>query len=196
MTTAHRHPDTPGIARYPLDATHSALPRNHHGDPVAPITTDRRPYQLCWTDSDAGELVFAETPDDLLCYWWPTYRAATSDDRARMIAEHAVGVRSVLAAELVVAAEQAGTPVNEKDEAILLAELDQIPDLFTWSSPVPLVLLEGMYRPYTDRRPPISAIDGDVREPSNILWLRNGSAREYVLSLARAGVITLDVYGD
>lgn len=36
--------------------------------------------------------------------------------------------------------------------------------------PVPLVLLEGMYRPFSDRVPPISGIAGDVKQPSNIIW--------------------------
>ena len=61
-------------------------------------------------------------------------------------------------------------------------------------SPVPLVLLDALYRPYTDRQAPISGIDGDVRDPSNILWLRTASADSYVQSLAHAGVVQLDVH--
>jgi hypothetical protein len=53
-----------------------------------------------------------------------------------------------------------------------------------------------MYRPYTDRVPPISGIDGDVREPSNIIWLRNAHPAEYLQSLARAGAIQLDISHD
>jgi len=66
-------------------------------------------------------------------------------------------------------------------------------DLRRWDSPVPLVLLKGICHPYTDRRPPLSGIDGDVQSPSNILWLRNANPDRYLVSLAEAGVIELDV---
>ncbi len=50
-----------------------------------------------------------------------------------------------------------------------------------------------MYKPYTDRTPPISGIDGDVREPRNI-WLCNAHPETYPVSLAEAGVIDLAVH--
>jgi hypothetical protein len=46
-----------------------------------------------------------------------------------------------------------------------------------------------MYKPYTDRTPPISGIDGDVREPRNIMWLCSAHPVTYRLCLAEAGVI-------
>jgi len=58
---------------------------------------------------------------------------------------------------------------------------------------VPLVLLEGMYRPYANRTPPLSG-DGDVREPTNIVWLRNAHPDTYLRSLAEAGVIELAIH--
>jgi hypothetical protein len=63
-----------------------------------------------------------------------------------------VQVRDGLVAQLVVDAEQAG--ITAEQEAIVLADLDQMPDIPRWDPPVPLVLLEGMYRPYTTRIPP------------------------------------------
>lgn len=59
---------------------------------------------------------------------------------------------------------------------------------------LPLVLLEGLYRPYADRLPPLSGPDGDVREPSNIIWLRHSHPDAYLRSLAQAGVIDLAVH--
>ena len=90
-------------------------------------------------------------------------------------------------------AENNGITITPEQEAILLADLDKMPDIQRWDPPVPLVLLEGMYRPYTDRLPPLSGIDGDVQDPSNIIWLRNAHPDGYVQSLAAAGVIDLAV---
>ncbi len=69
-----------------------------------------------------------------------------------------------------------------------------MPDIQRWDPPVALVLLEGMYRPYTDRLPPRSGIDGDVQDPSNIVWLRNAQSDRYIQSLAEAGVIDLAIH--
>lgn len=84
--------------------------------------------------------------------------------------------------------------LSPEQELVLLCDLDQMPDVARWDPPVPLVLLEGMYKPYTDRIPPISGIDGDVREPSNIIWLRNAHPETYQVSLAEADVIDLAIY--
>ena len=194
MSTDHAAPaaDTPttGTVRLHRDE----LPRNHHGDPVAPLTPDGHPYRLCWTDVDRGEMVFAETAEDLLAVWIPGYAEADQPARALLRAKHAADLADGLAARLVVEAEESGTPLSAEQEAIVLADLDKIPDIARWDSPVPLVLLEGMYRPFTDRYAPISGIDGDVREPCNIIWLRHAYPEEYVASLARAGMVVLDVH--
>jgi len=54
-------------------------------------------------------------------------------------------------------------------------------------------LFEGMYRPFSEGTPPLSGVDGDVVDPSNILWLRHSTADAYVQSFARAGYLGLDV---
>ena len=165
------------------------LPRNHHGDPVAPLTPVGLPYQLRWVDHDhGGDLVYAETADDLLDQWLPGYAAADPSEQALL--------RDGLVAQLLVDAESNGITLTPDQESILLADLDQMPDITRWEPPVPLVLLEGMYRPYTDRLPPLSGIDGDVRDPSNIIWLRNCHADGYVQSLAAAGVIDLSIHNN
>lgn len=179
---------TPGIVRIAADQ----LPRNHHGDPVAPLTADGRPYRLRWVDHDDGDtLVYAQTADELLAHWIPDYQYADPASRALLRAQHAVRIRDALVAELAVDSDEL---LTAEQQDILLCDLDQMPDIPRWDPPVPLVLLEGMYRPYTDRTPPISGIDGDVREPSNIIWLRNAHPEPYLVSLAEAGVIDLALY--
>ena len=170
------------------------LPRNHHGDPVAPLTLAGQPYQYRWVDHDnGGDLVYAETADDLLGEWIPGYQDAEPSGKALLRAEHAVRSRDALVAQLLVDAENNGITITAEQEAILLTDLDQMPDIERWDPPIPLVLLEGMYRPYTDRLPPISGIDGDVQNPSNIIWLRNAHPDSYVQSLAADGIIDIAI---
>ena len=185
MTSDH---DSAGVLRIAPDQR----PRNHHGDQVAPLTPTGSPYQLRWVDHDhGGDLVYAETADDLLDRWIPGYRDADPAGQALLRAQHAVQIRDALVAQLLVDAENNGITLTPEQEAILLADLDQMPDITRWDPPVPLVLLEGMYRPYTDRLPPLSGIDGDVQEPSNIIWLRNAHPDAYVQSLSAAGIVDI-----
>jgi hypothetical protein len=191
MTSDPDRAGTTGVLRIAPDQ----LPRNHHGDPVAPLTPAGLPYQLRWIDHDhGGELVYAETADDLLGHWLPGYKEAEPDGQALLRAQHAIQVRDALVAQLLVDAENNGITITPEQEAILLADLDKMPDIQRWDPPVPLVLLEGMYRPYTDRLPPLSGIDGDVRDPSNIIWLRNAHPDSYIQSLAAAGIIDLAIH--
>jgi hypothetical protein len=190
------HPDNVSITGV-LRIRPDELPRNHHGDHTAPLTPTGQPYHLRWVDHEnGGELVYAETADDLLNEWIPGYQDAAPSGRALLRAEHAVRIRDALVARLVVDAEAAGVDLTPEQEAILLADLGQMPDIPIWESPVPLVLLEGMYRPYTARLPPLSGIDGDVRDPSNIIWLRNADPRGYLESLAAAGIIDITIHND
>lgn len=177
-----------------LRTSASGLPRNHHGDRVAPITPDGRPYQFCWTDAERGELVYAETAEDLLAMWLPGYGDADAEQRAMLRAEHAARIRDELAAELVDQADAQGQVLTADERAVALADLAEMPDIDRWDPVVPLVLLEGMYRPYTNRRPPVSGIDGDVQEPSNVIWLRHAHPDSYLRSLAAAGAADLAAY--
>lgn len=167
------------------------LPRNHHGDQVAPLDSNGQPYRYAWHDQAAGELVYASTADDLLDEWIPGYLEATPVEQSRARAEHAVTARTHIVA--TIAAGLAPAELSNEQEGVLLVDLQDMPDVDRWDPQVPLVLLEGMYRPFTDRMPPLSGIDGDVVDPSNILWLRHSTADGYLQSLARAGYIDLDV---
>lgn len=190
MNTEPTATGDPGILRLAPDQ----LPRNQHGDPIAPLTLAGLPYRYRWVDHDhGGELFYAETADNLLGHWIPGYQHADHTGRALLRAQHAVQVRDGLAAQLVTTAKTNGIPLTREQEAVLLDDLDKMPDITRWDSEVPLVLLEGMYRPYTHRLPPLSGIDGDVQNPTNIIWLRNAHPDSYIQSLATAGMIDLAI---
>lgn len=188
MTTSAPHP-TDLFSRRRLDPRD--LPRNHHGNPVAPLTPAGQPYRLCWHDTDRGELVYTATADDLLDEWMPGYLDLDTEQRMLARAQHALQVRAGLLAQIA-----ASNNLHQDIERLLLAAADdpQLLQLQRWDDPTPLVLLDTLYRPYTDRSAPISGPDGDVRDPSNILWLRPAQAEAYLTSLAHAGVIDLDIH--
>ena len=173
------------------------LPADSDGAPIPPAKVVEDRYVFCWTDRQHGDLVFTRNANDLLSEWWPAYRSADYDTRQRMRLEHAAATRSQLAADMVVAAEAAGTDLTAPQREQLLlptSRLDELAGLI-WSSTVPLVLIEGAFAPDTTLPAPISGTDGDVREPRNLIWLRPRTAEGYVLSLARAGQIELAILG-
>src|SRR5664279_4379191 len=102
MTSHHDGAGATGVLRIAPDQ----LPRNHHGDQVAPLTPSGSPYRYRWVDHDhGGDLVYAETADDLLDHWLPGYAAADPAARALLRAQHAVQIRDALVAQLLVDAE-------------------------------------------------------------------------------------------
>ncbi len=50
MSSDHTGAGTSGILRIRPDQ----MPRDHHGDPVAPLTPAGEPYQYRWVDHDHG----------------------------------------------------------------------------------------------------------------------------------------------
>ena len=127
----HQHVSGAGILRIRPDK----LPRNHHGDQVA-LTPAGRPDENSWVDHDnSGDLVYAETTDDLLGEWIPGYHGADTSGRALLRAEHTVQIRDALVARLLVNSENNGITVTLEPEAILMADLDKMPDIQRWTRP-------------------------------------------------------------
>lgn len=158
------------------------------GSPIPPAAVSDR-HQLCWVDGP--DLVFVASADDLLGVWWPAYRAADHAVRQRMRVDDAIGRRTQLIAELVSSADQRGIQISDREREQLQTPFSAQGDLagVVWTNTIPLVLIEGTFAPHTGRTAPLSGLDGDVRDPSNILWLRPRTAPGYIRSLVRAGVV-------
>lgn len=176
------------VLRYRL----ADLPTDPTGAPITPTEVTPR-HIFCWSDRRHGGLVFVTSADDLFSLWWPGYREADYAGRKRMRFEHAIGVRTQLAASAVARADDAGTELSQPEREQLLLPVSRQVELagVVWTSTVPLVLVEGAFSPGSGLAAPISGIDGDVREPSNILWLRPRESDDYLRSLGRAGHVEL-----
>lgn len=121
----------------------------------------------------------------------PGYLTGTRRAQLEARIEHAARTRAELAATLVDDAEADTGPLDADIRAVLLGSSWDPPTVLEWAHPIPLVLLDVFYVPYTPRPAPHSTIDGDVAEPSNMLWLRPSSPAAYLRSLATAGVAKL-----
>ncbi|GAA2014970.1 hypothetical protein JL107_08800 [Nakamurella flavida] len=165
----------------------------HGNDPGPPVDLsigpDGQPPRFCWFDPRSDEQVYAATADDLLAEWMPGYLDRDEAGRLDARTRHALHVRRALVGKLAAEA----TDLTEEQRQVLLAEPDDMPDVERWDARVPLVLLDTRFRPHTDRPAPVADGDGDVRE-ATVLWLRVSDAEAYLLSLAHAGVIRLDVH--
>ncbi len=165
--------------------------RGLSGEVVAPLGPGGRPWRWEWVDEDRGERVYAATADELLGEWLPGYARGDADSRLAVRVEHAAAVRAEVAAALVARAEADGTRIDPAARAVLLGSSWSPPEVRVWSHPVPLVLIDVFYKPFTTRPAPTSALDVDVVEPRNLLWLRPSSPEGYLRSLGRAGVASV-----
>lgn len=162
----------------------------HSAAVVAPLDQQDRHYHWELRDTAAGERIYAPTADDLLDHWLPGYLTRSRDDQLVLRIEHAAGVRAELAARFVADAEQGGDRLPDGVRAVLLGSAWEPPEVGEWTHTVPLVLLDVLFAPFTERPAPTSS-HGDVEDAPNLRWLRPSGPTKYLRSLAAAGWASL-----
>ena len=153
--------------------------RRGNGVVVAPRQRNGRPYPLVMLEPDA--YLYATQPAELLATLIPGYAELSRHDRLDERIEHAARVRSELTAESL--ARHWDVPLTEAERAVLCSSPWEPPVLRTWRHPVPVVLLDVFYAPFTDTPPPDYA--------ANVVWLRPSREEPYIHSLAERGLISL-----
>jgi hypothetical protein len=136
-------------------------------------------------------IAFADAAADLLDTLLPGYAERDEPGRldARIRLASAARVLTQLIINLGTGPEVLDALTAEERAALMYPGFTQ-PRLDLWRPRVPLVLVESGYAPYTDIERPVSGI-ADVRDPSNIFWLRPVQEWEFLESLAIAGFIGL-----
>ena len=131
---------------------------------------------------------YADTADELLAAVIPGY-GDLPDEAARLRARmwHTARLQVNLQAGLVTPVDIANSTPAEQD--ILLGFVGEPPAVDSWDSPVPLVLIDSDYAPYTDRTRPAGV--PDVEHPDNVIWLSPTDPYDLLSSLHRAGTVTL-----
>lgn len=176
----------------------AVLVRNDPAAGQAPHKPDGAWYRfemLCHSDQTRA---YADTADELLAVLMgPAYADLRNDD-ARLQARISWATSLLAPMQAAVYTSVDSTvrdDLPDADRATLLQPRHVPVVVDEWSSPVPLVLVDVHYAPYTDIPAPMSTV-ADVADPPNIVWLRPTDPVEFLLSLDRTGYITLNEQDD
>lgn len=154
------------------------------------VTAPRRPdgglYLWELVTADGRARAYADTVEELLDAVIPGHGGLGDGEARRAREQHAHAVRPYLQAEA--AAGQDLAALDDGERAVLAGETS--PDLAWWSQHFTLVLVDSDYAPEGTRPRPLTP-DGDVHDPPTICWLRPATAEGYLMSLARAGWVSL-----
>lgn len=132
---------------------------------------------------------YDDTPDGLLEFLIPGYQGLNEQEKIVARIRHAVDLQVRLQARLNSFYDSTRRTVEE--QAILTGPRHITPEVEEWACPVPLVLVDAFYSPYSEIPRPISAM-GDAIITPNIWWLRPAeSPMGYLESLHEVGLIDL-----
>lgn len=162
------------------------------GDPVTPpLRDDGALYLYCMYFDGFKYAAFADDPLDLLDALIPGYSGM--DEQQQQIAKitYAIGAQRAVQAQIVADLDpEAWNALTSEEQTVLIAPRFQQPSVDFWNPPVPLVLVDTGYAPYTNLDRPISGI-ADVANPPNIIWLQPRDDWDFLNSLSSAGFIAL-----
>lgn len=157
-------------------------PRNPAGEPFHYCMLYNSATLVAWADS-ATELC------DLLIEGYLEIPEEDLEEQAAQRALYAVGAQVRLQAAILAAADPARA--TEAERAVLSGSRDVPPEVEVWESPIPLVLVDAFYAPFTDRRRPLSRPRGDGAPGSNLIWLEFADELSFLMSLSAAGEIQM-----
>ena len=134
------------------------------------------------TDLRRAEKVHGVTPGansaaEVLAELIDGYAELDTEGRLEARLRHAAGVKLRVTAQLVSAAAE---PLPDDERETLLASPWEPPTISVWTPPVPLVLFDVFFSPFTARAKP----------RGNVRWLRPSRERPYLTSLADLGVLS------
>ncbi|NAZ74281.1 hypothetical protein GTQ99_02410 [Kineococcus sp. T13] len=165
------------------------LARGQVRPPRPLLRPDGSRFALAVSYGGNGWIAYGDVPADLLDALIPGYCGL--DDQARLVARIRLAYRAAVAAQALVLAEADSKELRAlrpRERAALLRPQHEAVRLECWSSPIPLVLVDTAYAPFTSVDRPISAV-ADVVDPPNMMWLRPQDEWELLESLARSGYV-------
>lgn len=166
---------------------------------VPPITLheDGSPVKWRMFYSENSRIADSDELPELINVLIPGYLEMDEDGRrlARMMYVHEQ--QSVLRVYIYanLNAEQEAE-LSEVERALLTEagtaniSFDDGDDVFIWSSPHPLVLIDMFYPPYNPTTVKPLSSEGDYETVSNIIWLRAATELDFLTSLSSAGFIS------
>jgi len=168
------------------------------GEDVSSLTVPTRPdgsfYRYEMICDGGWTRVYDDSAVNLLTHLIPGYTRYNDEQRLAARIRHAVDCQVRLQARLNVFF--AASPRDPMEQHVLYGHRNTPPEVREWKSPIPLVLVDAFYAPYTEMPTPYSAI-ADVAMPPNLWWLRAAESElEYLRSLHETSVIDLHIARD
>lgn len=167
------------------------MPNNVEADgPVTPPAhADGSTFRYCMYFHNGFDVAFADTYGELLQVLLPGYE--NLDEVGRAEQRILLGVAAANQVQAAVIAEADLSAVSDEDYRTLTApRIAPAVRADWWSCPVPLVVVETAYEPWSDVPRPASALS-DTQDAPNLWWIRPGDEEEFLLSLHDVGYVRL-----
>jgi hypothetical protein len=175
------------------------------GPLVPPEHEDGRPYRYCMYLNSFVDVVFADEQDELLDVLIPGYGEMTEEDQAfhriRLAQNAAAQVQADIIASIQLEPQSDGSFVGKtEDGAEINISAEQWTTLMTprmlaqpradwWTCPVPLVVVETAYEPFTTVPRPASGLYDGLASPDNLWWVRPAEDEDFLISLHEIGYV-------
>jgi len=162
-------------------------------EPPTPVRHENgAAMQYCMYFNGLESIAFADSYDELLDVFMAGYLDMTDDERFDARMRTASHIAAQLQAVILFEEDVTQDSVSSEEWAALTAPraLSQ-PRADWWKCPIPLVVVETAYEPYTDVPRPASALADGVAHPPNLLWIRPAEEEDFLHSLDEVGVIAL-----
>ena len=155
-----------------------------------PLNDRGEPYLYCMLTPDNETLVYSDSVEELLEMLIPEY---TQLDEKEQI------VKRIMLANITAAYVQ-GVFLGEAEEENLLTQYQweillapktgpNAPSPIFWEAPVPLIVLDTTYEPYTSIPRPCGREDGI--KTNSLIWLCPSDPEKFLVSLSEIGHIRL-----
>jgi len=183
------------------------LRNNFEGDgPLAPPDNDSGiPYRYCMYLNGFTDVAFADEQSDLMEVLIPGYASMSEEDQAFNRIRLGQAAAAQVQAEVL-----ASTDLQRQEDGSYLAELEDgrqftvskqqwgtlvAPRTLTqpradwWTCPIPLVVVETSYEPFTSVSRPASGLSDGTAHADNLWWIRPAEDEDFLLSLHEVGYI-------
>lgn len=149
-----------------------------------PTKEDGTYYTYELIDSEAWTRVYGDSITEMLQYLIPNYSGKYVE---RL--NHAISMQVKVQAQIL--SFYLDVDVTDEEYEILMGPRHIQPQIQTWTSQVPLVLIDSFYKPYTEVNAPIGNF---IEKDDNLLWIQvGGSEQEYLKSLDYLGAIQFNI---
>lgn len=161
-----------------------------------PLNSEGEPFLYCMIFNADTVMAFADSATELVDLLIAGYLDIPADNLVEQAIQrtlYAVGAQVRVQADILTRANLGlATPAELE---VLRGSRDTPPRLAAWECPIPLVLVDAFYQPFTSVPRPVGLPRGGGAQDSNIIWLTFSDEVEFLHGLHTAGEIQLAIYG-